>query len=147
MLDWLSSFPKTLNRLECSPIKEHLCGYLGQLTEQGYPPQTLRQYAERLLGFGEFLEKRGFRNAARYEELLEPYLADLACRITSAAQAKPTLNCFLRHLRQTGVIPARDALSAPILMPIGWKLTASFSAPCEHFKNEPSEESARRVSA
>ena len=113
MLDWLSSFPKTSKRLACSPLQEHLIGYLGHLTEQRYPPKTMRKYADRLLCFGEYLGKHDRLDATQFTESVEPFLTELASRLPSAAAAKPTLNCFLRYLKQTGVIPATE-LAVPV---------------------------------
>jgi integrase/recombinase XerD len=113
MLDWLSSFPISAKRLACSPLREHLINYLDHLTEQRYPPKTLRKYADRLLGFGEYLGKHDRLDATRFSESVEPFLTELAARLPSAAAAKPTLNCFLRHLKQTGVIPAVELAAPP----------------------------------
>ena len=41
------------------------------------------------------------------------FLTELALRLPSAAAAKPTLNCFLRYLKETGVIPATE-LAVPV---------------------------------
>lgn len=106
MLAWAASFPKTSKRLACSPLKEHLTVYLDHLAEQCYPPKTLRKYADRLLGFGEYLAKHNRLDVKQFSESVEPFISQLASKLPSAAAAKPTLNCFLRYLKQTGVIPA-----------------------------------------
>jgi integrase/recombinase XerD len=112
MLDWTASFPDTSKRLECSPLREHLIGYLGHLAEQCYPANTLRKYADRLLCFGEYLAKQDHVAATQFSESVEPFITELSSKLPSAAAAKPTLNCFLRYLKQTGVIPVTE-LAAP----------------------------------
>jgi integrase/recombinase XerD len=112
MLNWLSSFPKTSKRLECSPLKEYLIPYLAHLTEQRYPPKTMQKYAGQLLTFGEFLGRQDGLDATQFSPSLETFLTELKSRLPSAAQMKPTLNSFLRHLKQTGVIPP-NKLSGP----------------------------------
>jgi integrase/recombinase XerD len=119
MLDWAASFPITSKRLECSPLKEHFIGYLGHLAEQCYPPKTLRKYADRLLCFGSYLAKQDRLDATQFADSVEPFLAELASRLPSAAAAKPTLNCFLRYLKQTGVIPVTK-LATPADPHIEW---------------------------
>ncbi len=108
MLEWLTSFPKTANRLACSPLRQNLIKYLGHLTEQRYPPKTMRKYADYLLCFGEFVEQHGRLNVTQLAESVEPFLAALASRLSSAPKVKHTLNGFLRYLRRTGVIPAPE---------------------------------------
>ena len=77
MLEWISSFPKTSARLTASPLREHVSNYLGRLTEQRYPTNTMRKYADRLLWFGDYLAKRECRTAAEFPQMVEPFLADL----------------------------------------------------------------------
>lgn len=113
MLEWLSSFPNTLTRLAGSPLKEPLTNYLVHLTGQRYPPRTMRKYADRLLCFGEFLAKQGSLEITHLPLLVDPFLAELASRLPSAAAAKPTLNCFLRYLKQTGVITSVEPVLPP----------------------------------
>jgi integrase/recombinase XerD len=106
MLEWLSSFPKTSARLTASPLCELVSSYLIRLTEQRYSTKTMRKYADQLLWFGDYLAKRECRAAAEFPQMVEPFLADLADRLPPAAHVRPTINCFLRHLRENGVIPA-----------------------------------------
>jgi site-specific recombinase XerD len=106
MLAWAASFPRTSKRLECSPLKDHFIGYLDHLAEQCYPPKTIRKYADRLLRFGEYLAKQDRLDVTQFSESVEPFLTELASKLPSAAEVKPTLSCFLRYLKQTGVIPA-----------------------------------------
>src|SRR5438270_815110 len=113
MLDWLSSFPETSKRLACSPLQKYLIGYLAHLTEQRYPPKTMRKYADCLLCFGDFLGKQDRLDVTQLSQSVEPFLAELAFRLPSASQAKPTVNCFLRYLKQTGVIPAIELAVPP----------------------------------
>jgi integrase/recombinase XerD len=113
MLDWLSLCPTTAARLACSPLQEYLTGYLARLTEQRYPPRTMRKYADSLLCFGEFLGQQGSVDVTQLAQAVEPFLTQLASRRPSAAQVKPTLNCFLHYLRQTGVIPTRESAEPP----------------------------------
>lgn len=106
VLEWLSAFPKTSARLTASPFREQVSNYLGCLTEQRYPTTTMRKYAGQLLGFGDYLAKRECLRSAEFPQMVEPFIADLARRLPSAACFRPTINCFLRYLRETGVIPA-----------------------------------------
>jgi site-specific recombinase XerD len=108
MLEWLTSFPKTFNRLACSPLRQHLIKYLDHLTAQRYPPKTMRKYADYLLCFGEFLRQHDHLDVTQLAESAEPFLAELASRLNSAPKVKHTLNGFLRYLRQIGVIPAPE---------------------------------------
>jgi integrase/recombinase XerD len=105
---WLSAFPKTSERLACSPIKQYLINYLAHLTEQRYPPKTMRKHADYLLCFGEFLGRLDRLNAAQFCESVEPFLAELASRLSSAPKVRHILNRFLGHLRQTGSVPALE---------------------------------------
>ena len=85
MLKWLSSFPKTSKRLGCSPLKEYIIRYLAHLTEQRYPPRTMRKYAGQLLSFGEFLRKQDCLDVTQFPESVEPFLTELESRLPSAA--------------------------------------------------------------
>jgi integrase/recombinase XerD len=113
MLEWLSSFPKTSERLACSFLKEHLTSYLAHLTEQHYPPKTMHKYVYYLLSFEEFLGKQDRLDVTRLSQSVEPFLTELASRLPSALQVKPIINCFLRYLKQTGVIPANELAVPP----------------------------------
>ena len=113
MLEWLSSFPKTSNRLACSPLKPHLIKYLGHLAEQRYPPKTMRKYADYLLGFGEFLGQHGCRDVTQLAQSVEPFLTELASRLSSAPKVRHILDRFLCYLRQTGIILAAELDGPP----------------------------------
>src|SRR5882757_454990 len=105
MLDWLSAFPKTSERLAGSPLRQHLFEYLAHLTEQRYSTKTMRKYADYLLCFGDFLGQHDRLNAAQFCESAEPFLTELESRLSSAPKVRHILNRFLRYLRQTGNIP------------------------------------------
>jgi len=109
MLEWLSAHAKTSERLACSPLKEYLCGYLAHLIAQHYPRKTVRKYADILLAFGSFFGQQPGLEITKLAESVEPFLVQLASRLPSAAKAKPTINGFLRYLRQAGVIPAAES--------------------------------------
>jgi len=113
MLDWLSAYPKTAERLGCSPLKEHLTGYLAHMTEQRYPPKTMRKYADYLLCFGEFLGQHDSPDSAQLAQSVEPFLTELASRLSSAPKVRHTLNRFLRFLRQTGIILVPEPAGPP----------------------------------
>ena len=113
MLEWLSSFPKTSERLARSSLEEHLTSYLAHLTEQHYPPKTMHKYAYYLLCFEEFLGKQDRLDVTQLSQSVEPFLTELASRLPSALQVKPIINCFLRYLKQTGVIPATELAVPP----------------------------------
>lgn len=106
MLAWLSAFPKTSERLACSPARQHLVDYLAHLTEQRYPPKTMRKQADYLVCFGEFLGRRDHLKATQFSEAVEPFLKELASRVRSVSWVRHTLNRFLRYLRETGTIAA-----------------------------------------
>jgi integrase/recombinase XerD len=105
MLDWLSAFPKTSERLAGSPLRQYLFEYLAHLTEQRYPTKTMRKYADYLLCFGDFLGQHDRLNSAQFCESVEPFLTELGSRLSSAPKVRHILNRFLRYLRQTGNIP------------------------------------------
>jgi site-specific recombinase XerD len=105
MLDWLPACPKTAERLACSPLRQHLTGYLAHLTLQRYSPNTMRKYADYLLDFGEFLSQQGTLDVAQFSQAVGPFLMQLASTHPRATKMKSTVNCFLRYLRQEGVIP------------------------------------------
>jgi site-specific recombinase XerD len=113
MLAWLSSYPTTAERLACSPIREHLTGYLAHLTSQRYPPATMRKYADYLLEFGEFLDQQGRVSVTQLSQAVDPFLTQLASTLPSAAKVRSTVNCFLRYLRQTGVLPTPEPAVPP----------------------------------
>jgi integrase/recombinase XerD len=105
MLEWLSAFPTTSERLACSSIRQHLTDYLAHLTEQRYPLKTMRKQADYLVCFGEFLARHDRLKAAQFSESVEPFLKELASRLRSAPKVRHILNRFLAYLRQTGSIP------------------------------------------
>jgi integrase/recombinase XerD len=113
MLEWLSSCPKTAESLARSPLKEHLSSYLAHLTSQCYPAKTMRKYADYILLFGEFVRQQGGFDVTQLSQAVGPFLTDLASRLPSAAKVRATLNCFLRYLRETGVIPALEPAAPP----------------------------------
>src|SRR5262249_42970418 len=110
---WISSFPKTSERLAASLLKEYLTRYLAHLTAQRYPPKTMQKYAAYLLCFGEFVCQRGPLDVTQLSLAVAPFLAQLASKLPSAAQVKPILDCFIRYFRQTRVIPAPEPVAPP----------------------------------
>jgi site-specific recombinase XerD len=113
MLDWLSSYPTTEARLACSPLREHLTGYLAYLTTHRYPPKTMRTYADHLLCFGEFLGQQGNADVRRLTEAVEPFLTQLATQRPLATRLKYTINGFFRYLQQNSVLPTRESAGPP----------------------------------
>ncbi len=113
MLEWITSFPKTANRLACSPLRQDLIKYLGHLTEQRYPPKTMRKYADYLLCFGEFLGQHGRLDVTQLAQSVEPFLTELASRLSSAPKVRQILNRFLCYLRQTEVILVPESADPP----------------------------------
>lgn len=109
MLEWLSAFPTTSECLACSPVRDYITDYLACLTEQRYPPKTMRKQADYLVCFGEFLARHDRLKAAQFSEAVEPFLKELALRLRSAPAVKHILNCFLRFLRQTGRMPVVES--------------------------------------
>lgn len=106
MLEWLSAFPTTSGRLTRSPVRQCLIDYLVHLTEQRYPPKTMRKHADYLACFGEFLARHDHLNAAQFPESVDPFLKELALRPRSVSWVRHTLNRFIRYLRKTGSIAA-----------------------------------------
>jgi site-specific recombinase XerD len=104
MLEWLSCYPKTSNRLACSALQEYVTRYLDHLTEQQYPPKTMRKYADYLLCFAQFVQQRRGIEVSQLSESVEPFLTDLASRLSSARKVRHILTRFLTYLQQTGVI-------------------------------------------
>jgi integrase len=105
MLEWLSAFPTTSERFARSPIRQHLTEYLAHLTEQRYPPKTMRKQADYLVCFGEFLARRERLKAAQFCESVEPFLRELASRPRSAPKVKHILNPITPVLYALGRLP------------------------------------------
>ena len=65
------------------------------------------------LGFAEFAGQQGRIDPSQLAESVEPFLARLATRLSSAAKVKHILNGFLRFLRQTGVLAIYEPKVSP----------------------------------
>jgi len=98
------------DRIQRSWLAEPIVEYLEGLASLGYSRVTLQSYGRDLVRFGAFVERQGVRDLASFPELVAPFLAQLKLGRHWIIQWRSLLNCFLRHLRERGMIPVAAQL-------------------------------------
>lgn len=98
--------PRGTNRMHRSWLEGYIGGYFDKLSEMRYKRNTLTLYANRLLSFGEFLERQGVHQIAALPCYVHPFVEQLHVSAARAGNWRSTLDCFIYHLIQEEVIPA-----------------------------------------
>ena len=108
MLEWLSTSPMTRLRVDRSWLKEYLCDYLDHRRAQQYPLATIRTYANHILRFSEFVDRRDIHDVGRLPHELNEFIGQLPTGTASQSRTRSAINCFLSHLKTMGAIPTNE---------------------------------------
>lgn len=98
--------PRGIERGRRSWLKDWISTYFRWLTDQKYHRRTLASYANRLLSFGEFLQRHGVCDIAALPHWVEPFLQQRGLPAHRTQHWRSTLNRFVFDLVRQGVIPA-----------------------------------------
>ncbi len=93
------------DRLHRSWLGESIAAYLAGLTAQRYSKVTIETYGRNLLRFGEFMERQGVSDLERLPDWVDPFIAQLELGQHWLIQWHSLLGRFIRHLRETGLLP------------------------------------------
>jgi integrase/recombinase XerD len=112
MLQGVYVCPKAIARARRSWLLPYVEMYFEDLTAKRFKKRSLRLYTNYLLSFGEFLERQGVQDISRLPEWIEPFVRQYHPEKPALIIWRSTLTCFVRFLRQQGLIPM-----APPLVP------------------------------
>lgn len=110
MLEDLYLTARGWDRVRRSWLKGYVGGYFDRLASQGFKKSTLSIYANRLLSFSEFLDRRGVCDVAELPRWVLPFIGQLDVGESRAMNWRSTLNGFLGHLVQEKVLPVPQPL-------------------------------------
>jgi site-specific recombinase XerD len=105
MIDQFFSHPKVLKRLHFGPLGRHIDSFAQILMVQGYKTSTAKHKIRIIADLSRWLDQQGLSVKDLDETTINEYLlykrrSGLIFRIEP-----PTLREFLKHLRETGVLP------------------------------------------
>jgi site-specific recombinase XerD len=106
MLEDLYLTPRGAERARRSWLREPISHYFEGLIAQKFKRSSLTSYANRLLSFGEFLERQGVQEITHLPRWIDAFLQSRSFPAARAANWRSSLNRFVRYLIQENVIPA-----------------------------------------
>jgi site-specific recombinase XerD len=105
MTDQFYSYPKVSKRLHFGPLGDHIDSFAQILMVQGYKTNTAKQKIRILADLSRWLDQQGLRVKDLDETTLNQYHSYKGRRGSIFRTETPTLREFLKHLRETGIVP------------------------------------------
>jgi site-specific recombinase XerD len=105
MIDHFFSNPEVLNRLHFGPLGAHIDSFAQILEVQGYKRSTAKYKITIVADFSRWLDQQGFSVTDLDEITLNKFLLYRGRRGSIFKIEPPTLQKFLKSLRETGVVP------------------------------------------
>lgn len=108
MLDTVYSGQRAMERVRRSWLRPLIDSYFRELAARQVKKITLLVYANALLSFGEFLEREGVQEIVQLPRWIQPFVNQFHAQEPSATNWRSMLTCFVRYLRQQGLIPTPE---------------------------------------
>ena len=112
MLESLYLTARGLSRVHTCWLRKHIDDYFCHLTALRFKTSTLRIYANQLLAFAAFVERRGCRRIDELPQWASQFLDQLQMPEYRLVIWRSTLTRFLDHWRRQGVIPRLETETA-----------------------------------